>query len=59
MEYIYETCVLYARKFGKNSPNLFFSGPRGWEDVPPRLHRPGGGGARLLVHTTRREREAG
>ena len=29
MEIIYETCVEYARKFGKNSMNLFFNGAPG------------------------------
>ena len=29
MEIIYETCVEYARKFGKNSVNLFFNGATG------------------------------
>jgi DNA replication protein DnaC len=29
MEIIYETCVEYARKFGKNSLNLFFNGAPG------------------------------
>jgi DNA replication protein DnaC len=29
MEIIYKTCVKYARKFGKNSVNLFFNGPPG------------------------------
>jgi DNA replication protein DnaC len=29
MEIIYETCVEYARRFGKNSVNLFFNGPPG------------------------------
>lgn len=29
MEFVYETCVVYARKFGERSTNLFFSGPTG------------------------------
>ena len=29
MEIVYETCVEYARKFGKNSMNLFFNGAPG------------------------------
>jgi len=29
MELVYETCIEYARKFGKNSRNLFFNGNTG------------------------------
>ncbi len=29
MEFVYETCVVYARRFGEKSTNLFFSGATG------------------------------